>query len=74
MLQNFGIQLPLAPSQNQNVAAVIVATDCRPSLSKVRKLTSPFLLLVLPKSLRGGTLLQTFLKGLDGQVYAVAFG
>ncbi|ACY52324.1 flagellar P-ring protein FlgI [Vibrio antiquarius] len=26
------------------------------------------------KSLRGGTLLQTFLKGLDGQVYAVAQG
>ncbi|CSB73243.1 flagellar basal body P-ring protein [Vibrio cholerae] len=26
------------------------------------------------KSLRGGTLMQTFLKGLDGQVYAVAQG
>lgn len=63
-----------APSQNQNVAAVIVTADL-PAFSKQGQTIDITVSSIgSAKSLRGGTLMQTFLKGLDGQVYAVAQG
>ncbi len=75
MLQNFGIQLPPGTKpKTKNVAAVIVTADL-PAFSKQGQTVDITVSSVgSAKSLRGGTLMQTFLKGLDGQVYAVAQG
>ncbi|MEZ9543863.1 flagellar basal body P-ring protein FlgI [Vibrio sp. 10N.286.48.C11] len=75
MLQNFGIQLPPGTkSKTKNVAAVIVTAEL-PAFSKQgQEVDVTVSSIGSAKSLRGGTLLQTFLKGLDGQVYAVAQG
>ncbi|PMM66934.1 flagellar basal body P-ring protein FlgI [Vibrio splendidus] len=75
MLQNFGIQLPPGTKpKTKNVAAVIVTAEL-PAFSKQgQEVDVTVSSIGAAKSLRGGTLLQTFLKGLDGQVYAVAQG
>ncbi|ENM5896170.1 flagellar basal body P-ring protein FlgI [Vibrio mimicus] len=75
MLQNFGIQLPPGTKpKTKNVAAVIVTADL-PAFSKQGQTIDVTVSSIgSAKSLRGGTLMQTFLKGLDGQVYAVAQG
>lgn len=75
MLQNFGIQLPPGTKpKTKNVAAVIVTADL-PAFSKQGQTIDITVSSIgSAKSLRGGTLMQTFLKGLDGQVYAVAQG
>ncbi|MEZ8353901.1 flagellar basal body P-ring protein FlgI [Vibrio splendidus] len=75
MLQNFGIQLqPGTKPKTKNVAAVIVTAEL-PAFSKQgQEVDVTVSSIGSAKSLRGGTLLQTFLKGLDGQVYAVAQG
>ncbi|MFA0230844.1 flagellar basal body P-ring protein FlgI, partial [Vibrio sp. 10N.261.45.A7] len=74
-LQNFGIQLPPGTKpKTKNVAAVIVTAEL-PAFSKQgQEVDVTVSSIGSAKSLRGGTLLQTFLKGLDGQVYAVAQG
>ena len=75
MLQSFGIQLPPGTKpKTKNVAAVIVTADL-PAFSKQGQTIDITVSSIgSAKSLRGGTLMQTFLKGLDGQVYAVAQG
>ncbi|WKY58763.1 flagellar basal body P-ring protein FlgI [Vibrio sp. SNU_ST1] len=75
MLKNFGIQLPPGTKpKTKNVAAVIVTAEL-PAFSKQgQEVDVTVSSIGSAKSLRGGTLLQTFLKGLDGQVYAVAQG
>ncbi|EPC6135267.1 flagellar biosynthesis protein FlgI [Vibrio cholerae] len=75
MLQNFGIQLPPGTKpKTKNVAAVIVTADL-PAFSKQGQTIDITVSSIgSAKSLRGGTLMQTFLKGLDGEVYAVAQG
>ncbi|WP_428775412.1 flagellar basal body P-ring protein FlgI [Vibrio sp.] len=75
MLQNFGIQLPPGTKpKSKNVAAVIVTADL-PAFSKQGQTIDVTVSSIgSAKSLRGGTLMQTMLKGLDGQIYAVAQG
>ncbi|MDN3697827.1 MULTISPECIES: flagellar basal body P-ring protein FlgI [Vibrio] len=75
MLQNFGIQLPPGTKpKTKNIAAVMVTAEM-PAFSKQgQQVDITVSSIGSAKSLRGGTLLQTFLKGLDGQVYAVAQG
>lgn len=75
MLQNFGIQLPPGTKpKTKNIAAVMVTAEM-PAFSKQgQQIDITVSSIGSAKSLRGGTLLQTFLKGLDGQVYAVAQG
>jgi flagellar P-ring protein precursor FlgI len=75
MLTNFGINLPAGmKSQIKNVAAVAVHAEL-PAFAKPGQAIDITVSSVgSSKSLRGGTLLQTFLKGLDGQVYAVGQG
>ncbi len=75
MLQKFGIQLPPGTKpKTKNVAAVIVTAEL-PAFSKQGQTIDVTVSSVgAAKSLRGGTLMQTMLKGLDGQVYAVAQG
>ena len=75
MLQNFGIQLPPGTKpKTKNVAAVAVNATLPPFTKQGQTIDVTVSSIGSAKSLRGGTLLQTFLKGLDGKVYAIAQG
>lgn len=75
MLQNFGIQLPAGTKpKTKNVAAVAVNATLPAFTKQGQSIDITVSSIGSAKSLRGGTLLQTFLKGLDGKVYAVAQG
>lgn len=75
MLSNFGIALASnVKPKIKNVAAVAVHAELPPFLKPGQKIDVTVSSVGEAGSLRGGTLLQTFLKGLDGQVYAVAQG
>jgi len=75
MLSNFGIMLPstLKP-KIKNVAAVAVHAKLQPFIKPGQTIDITVSSIGEAASLRGGTLLQTFLKGVDGQVYAIAQG
>ena len=75
MLNNFGIKVPdnLKP-KIKDVAPVAVHAEL-PAFSKPGQTIDVTVSAIgESKSLRGGTLLQTFLKGVDGRVYAIAQG
>lgn len=75
MLKNFGIQLsPGTKPKTKNVAAVAVSAELLPFAKQGQKIDVTVSSIGSAKSLRGGTLVQTFLKGLDGKVYAVSQG
>ncbi len=75
MLSQLGVQIPPGTNMKpKNVAAVIVHGDL-PAFSKVgQKINVTVSSLGNAKSLRGGTLLMTPLKGADGNNYALAQG
>jgi len=75
MLQQFGITVPpnVRP-QLKNVAAVMVTADLPPFAKPGQAIDVTVSSIGNSKSLRGGSLLMTPLKGADGQVYAVAQG
>lgn len=75
MLREFGIQMPPGVTpQLKNVAAVSVHADL-PAFSKPgQRIDVTVSSIGNAKSLRGGTLLVTPLKGLDGRIFAVAQG
>ena len=75
MLNNFGITLPanLKPKIN-NVAAVAVHADMPAFIKPGQSMDVTVSSVGSAESLRGGTLLQTFLKGVDGNIYAIAQG
>jgi len=75
MLQRFGITLPPGTSpSSKNVAAVTVHAELPAFAKPGQSIDVTASSLGDAKSLRGGTLLMTPLKGADGQVYAVAQG
>lgn len=75
MLKGFGIAMPAGIKPKiKNVAAVAVHAEL-PAFSKPgQKIDITVSSIGSANSLKGGTLLTTFLKGLDGEVYAVAQG
>ncbi|EOD56180.1 flagellar basal body P-ring protein FlgI [Aeromonas molluscorum] len=75
MLNNFGIKVPdnIKP-KIKDVAPVAIHADLPPFSKPGQTIDVTVSAIGEAKSLRGGTLLQTFLKGLDGRVYAVAQG
>ncbi|REL30296.1 flagellar basal body P-ring protein FlgI [Thalassotalea euphylliae] len=75
MLSNFGISMPanLKP-QIKNVAAVAVHADLPAFAKPGQKVDITVSSIGSSASLRGGTLLQTILVGIDGNAYAVAQG
>lgn len=75
MLNSFGITLPanLKP-KIKNVAAVAVHAELPPFMKPGQNIDITVSSIGSAISLRGGTLLQTFLKGVDGKVYAIAQG
>lgn len=75
MLQQMGVNLPASTSlQLKNVAAVMVTTSLPAFARPGQTLDITVSSMGNAKSLRGGTLLMTPLKGADGQVYGMAQG
>lgn len=75
MLNNFGISLSDSTKPKiKNVAAVAVSATLPAFAKPGQKLDITVSSIGSAGSLNGGTLLQTFLKGADGNVYAVAQG
>lgn len=75
MLSNFGITMPenLKP-KIKNVAAVAVHAELAAFAKPGQTIDVTVSSMGSAKSLRGGTLVQTILMGLDGNAYAVAQG
>jgi flagellar P-ring protein precursor FlgI len=75
MLVRYGVTIPAnANPQLKNVAAVMVSTDL-PAFSKPgQQIDITVSSIGNAKSLRGGTLIMTPLRAVDGEVYAIAQG
>ncbi|MBN8554904.1 MAG: flagellar basal body P-ring protein FlgI [Deltaproteobacteria bacterium] len=74
MLNNLGVGIDSSTINVKNVAGVIVTAYLPPFARQGSKMDILVSSLGDAKSLQGGTLLLTPLKGADGQVYAVAQG
>jgi flagellar P-ring protein precursor FlgI len=75
MLQQFGVNLPPGVNpQTKNMASVIVTAELPPFAKPGQKLDVTVSSMGNAKSLRGGELLLTQLKGGNGDIYAVAQG
>ena len=75
MLGNLGVQLPPGTNlQLKNVAAVMVTADLPAFARPGQQIDITVSSIGNAKSLRGGTLLLTPLKGADGQIYALSQG
>jgi len=75
MLSQLGVQLPPANSlQLKNVAAVMLTANLPPFARQGSQIDVTVSSMGNAKSLRGGTLPLTPLRGADGKVYAVAQG
>jgi len=75
MLQQMGVSLPSGTSmQLRNVAAVMVTAELPPFAQPGQRIDVSVSSVANAKSLRGGMLIATPLKGADGQIYALAQG
>lgn len=74
MLKAMNIDLNPATIVSKNVAAVVVTANLGPFARSGDKLNVTVSSIGDAKSLQGGTLLMTPLKGVDGQIYALAQG
>jgi flagellar P-ring protein precursor FlgI len=75
MLSNMGITMPPGTSlQLKNVAAVMVTASLPPFARPGQQIDVTVSSMGNAKSLKGGTLVMTPLKGADGNVYAIAQG
>ncbi|MFG6665487.1 flagellar basal body P-ring protein FlgI [Halomonas sp. HNIBRBA4712] len=75
MLSQLGVSVPPGTNlQLRNVAAVMVTADLPPFARPGQRLDIVVSSIANARSLRGGTLLMTPLKGADGDTYAIAQG
>ncbi|NPA38883.1 MAG: flagellar basal body P-ring protein FlgI [Thermodesulfobacteria bacterium] len=74
MLERFGIVVPKDQVKLKNVAAVIVTAYLPPYIMPGERIDVKVSAIGDAKSLQGGTLLMTPLRGPDGKVYAIAQG
>jgi flagellar P-ring protein precursor FlgI len=74
MLERFGIVVPKSQVKLKNVAAVMVTAYLPPYVKPGQKIDVEVSAIGDAKSLQGGTLLLTPLRGPDGKVYALAQG
>ncbi len=74
MLQRFGIKVDMSGLRLKNIAAVMVTADVPPFSTVGTKFDVLVSSIGDAKSLRGGTLLMTPLRGPDGKLYAIAQG
>ena len=73
-VSQFGLKVGPADISAKNAAAVMVTAELRPFTKIGQTINVTVSSMGKAKSLRGGTLLMTPLKGADGQVYAIAQG
>jgi flagellar P-ring protein precursor FlgI len=74
MLENMGVQVDKDRIRVQNVAGVMVTAKLPPFVKRGQAIDVTISSLGDATSLKGGTLVATPLKGLDGKVYAIAQG
>lgn len=75
MLREMGVTIPPGiDPKSKNIAAVTVHTDLPPFTKPGQTIDVTVSSLGDAKSLRGGSLIMTPLKGADGQIYAMAQG
>lgn len=75
MLNELGVNLPAElNSQLKNVAAVVIHAELPPFSKPGQQIDVTVSSIGNSVSLRGGSLLMTPLKGIDGQIYAIAQG
>lgn len=75
MLSQLGVVIPPGINpQPKNVAAVMLTANLPPFIKRGQKIDITASSVGNAKSLRGGTLLMSPLKGADGKVYAIAQG
>jgi flagellar P-ring protein FlgI len=74
MLERFGIAVPAGQIKIENVAAVLVTTELPPYARPGARLDITASSVGDARSLQGGTLLATPLRGMNGQIYALAQG
>jgi flagellar P-ring protein FlgI len=75
MLGRFGLTLPAGVDpKSKNIAAVAIQADLPPFAKPGQTIDITVSSIGDAKSLRGGTLIMSPLKGADGQVYAIAQG
>lgn len=73
-LKTVNIQVDQNAIKSKNVAAVMITTDLKPFSRQGDKIDAMVSSIGDAKSLKGGTLLMTPLKGVDGKTYAIAQG
>lgn len=75
MLREMGVTIPPGiDPKSKNIAAVTVHTDLPPFIKTGQTIDVTVSSIGDAKSLRGGSLIMTPLKGADGQIYAMAQG
>jgi flagellar P-ring protein FlgI len=74
LLSRMGINTPLDQLKPENMATVLVTSTLPPFARQGSKIDVTVSSIGDARSLQGGTLVLTALKGVDGQVYAVAQG
>ncbi|RQD66615.1 MAG: flagellar basal body P-ring protein FlgI [Desulfonatronovibrio sp. MSAO_Bac4] len=74
MLESMGVSVDRNELQVRNVAAVIVTADMPSSARSGTSLDVTISSIGDARSLQGGVLIQTPLKGIDGNIYALAQG
>lgn len=74
MLKSMNIDMNSADIKSKNVAAVVVTANLKPFARQGDKFDITVSSIGDAKSLEGGTLLMTPLKGVDGKIYALAQG
>jgi flagellar P-ring protein precursor FlgI len=73
-ISQFGMNVDASSLSGTNSAAVMITADLDPFTKVGQKITVTVSSMGKAKSLRGGTLLMSPLKGADGQTYAIAQG
>jgi len=74
VLERMGITTPLNAMQPENMATVLVTATLPPFVRQGSRIDVTVSSIADARSLQGGTLIITPLKGVDGQVYALAQG
>lgn len=74
MLQRFGVIVPGEEVKIENIAAVLVTAELQPFLRSGGRIDVTVSSIGDARSLQGGTLLVTPLRGTDGSVYVLAQG
>ena len=73
-ISQFGMTVSAGDLSGKNSAAVMITADLNPFTKIGQQISVTVSSMGKAKSLRGGTLLMTPLKGADGQTYAIAQG